>query len=132
MISAWRFSAGGGNLRRFSGGGDYRWRDNAGWARKRSPVPGIDGARDLLGVALIIGIARGIVVSLDNGMITHTHHLHSAESLVSGLYHHFHKRNLLVEVLLPSRCPPSSGLAVLTMPIMAPLADLPTYSGIWS
>ncbi|MCL7679060.1 YfcC family protein, partial [Klebsiella pneumoniae] len=32
----------------------------------------IDGARDLLGVALIIGIARGIVVVMDNGMITHT------------------------------------------------------------
>ena len=44
----------------------------------------IDGARDLLGVALIIGIARGIVVVMDNGMITHTI-LHSAENLVSGL-----------------------------------------------
>ncbi|MDU8420532.1 YfcC family protein, partial [Pseudomonas syringae] len=44
----------------------------------------IDGARDLLGVALIIGIARGIVVIMDNGMITHTI-LHSAEGIVSGL-----------------------------------------------
>lgn len=44
----------------------------------------IDGARDLLGVALIIGIARGIVVVMDNGMITHTI-LHSAENVVSGL-----------------------------------------------
>jgi uncharacterized ion transporter superfamily protein YfcC len=43
----------------------------------------INGARDLLGVALIIGIARGIVVMMDNGMITHTI-LHSAEGLVSG------------------------------------------------
>ena len=32
----------------------------------------INGARDLLGVALIIGIARGIVVIMDNSMITHT------------------------------------------------------------
>ncbi|MFT2520110.1 YfcC family protein, partial [Escherichia coli] len=31
----------------------------------------INGARDLLGVALIIGIARGIVVIMDKGMITH-------------------------------------------------------------
>lgn len=44
----------------------------------------IDGARDLLGVALIIGIARGIVVIMDRGMITDTI-LNSAEHIVSGL-----------------------------------------------
>ncbi len=44
----------------------------------------IDGARDLLGVALIIGVARGIVVVMDNGMITDTI-LNSAEHIVSGL-----------------------------------------------
>lgn len=43
----------------------------------------INGARDLLGVALIIGIARGIVVIMDKGMITHTI-LHSAEGLVAA------------------------------------------------
>src|SRR5262249_51621800 len=32
----------------------------------------IDGARDLLGVALIIGIARGITVIMNNGQITDT------------------------------------------------------------
>src|ERR671910_260109 len=32
----------------------------------------IDGARDLLGVALIIGIARGITVVMNNGQITDT------------------------------------------------------------
>ena len=32
----------------------------------------IDGSRDLLGVALIIGIARGITVIMNNGMITDT------------------------------------------------------------
>ena len=32
----------------------------------------IDGARDLLGVALIIGIARGITVVLNNGHSTDT------------------------------------------------------------
>ncbi|WP_330985402.1 MULTISPECIES: YfcC family protein [Enterobacterales] len=83
----------------------------------------IEGARDLLGVALIIGIARGIVVVMDNGMITHTI-LHSAEELVSGLSTTvFINVTYWLEVLLSFLVPSSSGLAVLTMPIMAPLAD---------
>jgi len=83
----------------------------------------IDGARDLLGVALIIGIARGIVVIMDNGMITHTI-LHSAEGIVSGLSNViFINVMFLLEVVLSFLVPSSSGLAVMTMPIMAPLAD---------
>ncbi|WP_222888926.1 YfcC family protein [Enterobacter sp. C2] len=83
----------------------------------------IDGARDLLGVALIIGIARGIVVVMDKGMITHTI-LHSAEGLVSGLSSMvFINVMYWLEVVLSFLVPSSSGLAVLTMPIMAPLAD---------
>ena len=41
----------------------------------------VDGARDLLGVALIIGIARGITVVMNNGQITDTV-LHWAEQAV--------------------------------------------------
>ena len=83
----------------------------------------INGARDLLGVALIIGIARGIVVIMDKGMITHTI-LHSAEGLVSGLPTvAFINVMYWLEVVLSFLVPSSSGLAVLTMPIMAPLAD---------
>ncbi|ALP43703.1 transporter [Aeromonas schubertii] len=83
----------------------------------------IDGARDLLGVALIIGIARGIVVIMDKGMITHTI-LHSAEGMVSGLSTVvFINVMYWLEVVLSFLVPSSSGLAVLTMPIMAPLAD---------
>ena len=32
----------------------------------------VDGSRDLLGVALIIGIARGVTVIMNNGLITDT------------------------------------------------------------
>ncbi len=92
----------------------------------------IDGARDLLGVALIIGIARGIVVVMDNGMITHTI-LHSAENLVSGLSTTvFINVTYWIEVVLSFLVPSSSGLAVLTMPIMAPLADFATWAATWS
>ena len=83
----------------------------------------INGARDLLGVALIIGIARGIVVIMDKGMITHTI-LHSAEGMVTGLSTvAFINVMYWLEVVLSFLVPSSSGLAVLTMPIMAPLAD---------
>ncbi|PWI33495.1 C4-dicarboxylate ABC transporter [Vibrio albus] len=83
----------------------------------------IDGARDLLGVALIIGIARGIVVVMDKGMITDTI-LYSAEQTVTGLSSViFINVMYWLEVLLSFLVPSSSGLAVLTMPIMAPLAD---------
>ncbi|GLT20102.1 transporter [Vibrio zhanjiangensis] len=83
----------------------------------------IDGARDLLGVALIIGIARGIVVVMDKGMITDTI-LHSAEQAVTGLSSVvFINVMFFLEILLSFLVPSTSGLAVLTMPIMVPLAD---------
>ncbi|MGR5065376.1 YfcC family protein [Photobacterium sp. DNB22_13_2] len=83
----------------------------------------IDGARDLLGVALIIGIARGIVVIMDRGMITDTI-LNAAEHTVTGLSSIvFINVMYWLEILLSFLVPSSSGLAVLTMPIMAPLAD---------
>ena len=39
----------------------------------------IDGARDLLGVALVVGLARGISVIMNNGLIIDTV-LHSVET----------------------------------------------------
>ena len=44
----------------------------------------VDGARDMLGVALIVGLARGISVVMNNGLITDTV-LYWAESALSGL-----------------------------------------------
>jgi uncharacterized ion transporter superfamily protein YfcC len=83
----------------------------------------VDGARDLLGVALVIGIARGIVVVMDAGKITDTI-LFWAEGAVSGLSTiAFINTMYWLEVALSFFVPSSSGLAVLTMPIMAPLAD---------
>ncbi|PKH08117.1 YfcC family protein [Moritella sp. Urea-trap-13] len=83
----------------------------------------ITGARDLLGVALIIAIARGLVVVMDNGNITHTI-LNFAEGLLGGLSDiAFINAIYWIEAVLCLVVPSSSGLAVLTMPIMAPLAD---------
>jgi uncharacterized ion transporter superfamily protein YfcC len=83
----------------------------------------VDGAKDLLGVALIIGVARGIVVVMDDGKITDTI-LFWATQAVGGLSTVVFVNVLFwIEVLLSFFVPSSSGLAVLSMPIMAPLAE---------
>ncbi len=83
----------------------------------------VNGARDLLGVALIIGVARGIVVVMDAGKITDTI-LHAREAALGGLAPvAFINRMLLNQTILSFLVPSSSGLAVLSMPILAPLAD---------
>lgn len=82
----------------------------------------VDGARDLLGVALIIGIARGITVIMTNGLITDTV-LNAAEEVVGGLGG-VAFINLMYFLFLPLSflIPSSSGLATVAMPIMSPLA----------
>lgn len=83
----------------------------------------VNGARDLLGVALIIGLARGIVVIMDAGQITDTI-LHAAETRVTGLPQTaFILVIYWIEVGLSFFVPSTSGLAVLSMPILAPVAD---------
>jgi uncharacterized ion transporter superfamily protein YfcC len=83
----------------------------------------VDGARDLLGVALIIGLARAIVVIMDNGRIADTI-LHSAEQSLGGLPElAFINLMFWIEVGMSFFVPSSSGLAVLSMPILAPLGD---------
>ena len=83
----------------------------------------VDGARDLLGVALIIGIARGITVIMNNGQITDTV-LHWAESALGDVGKGmFTVVMYLLFLPLSFLIPSSSGLATVAMPIMAPLAD---------
>jgi uncharacterized ion transporter superfamily protein YfcC len=83
----------------------------------------VDGARDMLGVALIIGVARGVSVIMTNGLIVDTV-LFWAESALTNVggvvfINFTHLLYLPLGFLIPS----SSGLATVTMPIMAPLAD---------
>jgi uncharacterized ion transporter superfamily protein YfcC len=82
----------------------------------------VAGAGDLLGVALIIGIARGITVIMNNGQITDTilHWIEKAlgdTGTVTFLIVMF-----LLFLPLSFVIPSTSGLATLSMPIMAPLA----------
>jgi uncharacterized ion transporter superfamily protein YfcC len=83
----------------------------------------VDGARDLLGVALIIAIARGVTVIMNNGQITDTV-LNWAEQAVAG-FSGVAFINLMYGLFIPLSflIPSSSGLATVAMPIMAPLAS---------
>ncbi len=83
----------------------------------------VTGAGELLGVALIIGIARGITVIMNNGQITDTV-LHWAETALSDVGQAaFSIVMYLLFLPLSFLIPSSSGLATVAMPIMAPLAS---------
>ena len=89
----------------------------------------VAGCADLLGVAIIIGISRGITVLMNDGGITDTV-LHWGEEALSGagpisfvllvylLY-------LPLTILIPS----SSGLATLSIPNIAPLGKFAGVGG---
>ena len=88
----------------------------------------LKGAGDLLGVAFIIGFARGVSVLMDDGLISDTM-LYYASNLTSGM-HEAVFANVMFFLYngLSFFIPSSSGMAVLTMPIMAPLADTVSVS----
>lgn len=83
----------------------------------------VKGAGDFIGVGLIIVLARGITVIMNNSEITGTI-LHAMENFVgdtnSGV---FGVLMFLVNLPLAFLVPSTSGHAALAMPILAPLAD---------
>ena len=89
----------------------------------------VAGCADLLGVAFIIGVSRGITVLMNDGSITDTV-LHWGERALAGagpvsfvlLVYFIY---LPLTILIPS----SSGLATLSVPIMAPLGKFAGVGG---
>lgn len=82
-----------------------------------------NGASSLVAVSLIIGLARGINSILKEGYVSDTI-LYGATKLVSGMCGPlFIIIMMFIFFVLGFVVPSSSGLAVLSMPIMAPLAD---------
>jgi uncharacterized ion transporter superfamily protein YfcC len=83
----------------------------------------VSGAGDFIGVGLIIVLARGVTVIMNNSRITDTV-LHSLEGAVKGTSSGvfgvlLFVLNIPIALLVPS----SSGHATLAMPVLAPLAD---------
>jgi uncharacterized ion transporter superfamily protein YfcC len=82
------------------------------------------GARDLLGVSLIIGIARGVTFVLNKGQISDTL-LFYAANMVEGMSGFlFLPALMFIFFVLTLFISSSSGLAVVTMPIMSSLSSL--------
>ena len=81
------------------------------------------GAGDLISVALVCGVARAINFIMDNGCISDTM-LYYASNMVAGMNGVFFSIvQMIMFTILGIFIPSSSGLAVLSMPIFAPLAD---------
>lgn len=84
----------------------------------------IQGAKDLLGTALVIALARGILVIATDGRIIDPI-LNSLSSLINNLHPVLSSQAMFViQSLINFFVPSGSGQAALTMPIMAPLGDL--------
>ncbi len=83
----------------------------------------VSGAGDFIGVGLIIVLARGVTVIMNNSEITDTV-LHSMENVVSNTSSGmFGLLMFLINLPLAFLVPSTSGHAALAMPILAPLAD---------
>ncbi|EGN74229.1 Putative membrane protein [Idiomarina sp. A28L] len=84
----------------------------------------IEGVKDLTTTAVLIGVARGIALILEDGQILHSivnglsmplSHVPAAISAVGML---------VIQTILNLFVPSGSGQAFVTMPLMAPLSDL--------
>lgn len=88
----------------------------------------IEGAGDLVSAALAIALARGIVIVAQNGFIIDTI-LNSAADFLGRLPKIiFAYLTFFLELGLAFLIPSSSGLASLTVPVLAPLGDLVNIS----
>lgn len=84
----------------------------------------MDGVKDIAGAAIVVAIAAGIVEILEQGRIIDTI-LHSISGGIAGLPAALSVNAMyVIQTGLNVFIPSGSGQAALTMPIMAPLADL--------
>jgi uncharacterized ion transporter superfamily protein YfcC len=89
----------------------------------------ITGAESLLGVAFIVGVARGVTVVLNDGHISDSILYYSAK-IVSGMPSSLFIVMLLVLCMIFTLfIASSSGMAVLTMPIIGALAVIVNVPG---
>lgn len=96
----------------------------AGMSPDRIARAFVAGCKDIAGAALIVGFAGGILVILENGNVMDTL-LHAMASVTGQLpnvlaAHVMYLVQMAVNFFIPS----GSTKAALTMPLMAPLADL--------
>lgn len=84
----------------------------------------VEGARGMVGVALIIGCARAILVLASDGKIMDTM-LFGLSSMIAGLHPILAAQAMFImQATINFFVHSASGQAMLTMPVMAPLSDV--------
>ena len=89
----------------------------------------VSGAAELVGVAFIIGVSRGITVLMDGGQITDTVLYWGERALEGAGSVAFLLLVYLIYLPLSILIPSSSGLATLSIPILAPLGQFAGVGG---
>ncbi len=89
----------------------------------------VAGAADLIGVGFIIGVSRGITTLMNGGMITDTVLYWGERALDGAGSVTFILLVYLIYLPLSILIPSSSGLATLSVPIMAPLGEFAGIGG---
>lgn len=82
------------------------------------------GLKIMMVPALVVGIARGISVVLEEGMIIDTILYHSSEALLTIPKVFAAEGMLFFQTLLNFFIPSASGQALVSMPLMTPLSDI--------
>lgn len=81
------------------------------------------GAKDMVFAAIVVGLARGILVVMENGLILDTI-IHFFSSQISKLPSMLSVTGMYItQILINFVIPSGSGQAATTMPLMVPLAD---------
>lgn len=84
----------------------------------------VSGAKDLVETALLVGVARGIALIMEDGQILHTI-VHALSVPLSTVGPELASVGMMVmQSVLNLFVPSGSGQAFVTMPLMAPLSDL--------
>jgi len=95
-----------------------------GWSANEIANTFVEGLSKGVLSALVVGLARGILVVIDKGKILDTI-IHAAASILNNLSLYVSGIAMLIfQTLLNFLIPSGSGQAATSMPIMAPLADL--------
>lgn len=95
-----------------------------GLSEKEMASTFVSGMKDFTYAAVIIGIARGVLVVAQGGLIIDTILNSLATALAGAPAAVFTSLMFVTQALLTVLVPSGSGMAALTMPIMAPLTEL--------
>ena len=96
----------------------------AGFRANRIAAEFIAGAKDIFGAAMVVGLASGIIIILQDGHVLDTI-LHSLQTSLEGSSKTASLTMMYaVQTLINLFIPSATAKAAITIPVMAPLSDL--------